>query len=207
MSFYQFAVHLIKIIFRLFNGRPIVTGLENIPSNQPVIIAGTHRSQTDPFFIAEIVYPREVAFMAKSSLFKHKFLAKLLTAGKVFPVNRDKPSATSIKHAVKVLQDGTTLGIFPSGSRHTTEIKGGTAFIQKLSQAPIVPVAIQPPIGFWQFITRKKAKITFGTPIMYNPDIKYDKTVLAEIDQQIATQFEQLDAQIDPSYQYIPKKK
>ncbi|MBF6977947.1 1-acyl-sn-glycerol-3-phosphate acyltransferase [Aerococcaceae bacterium zg-BR22] len=207
MSFYQFAVHIIKFIIRLFNGRPVVTGLENIPENQSVIIAGTHRSLTDPFFIADIVYPREVAFMAKSNLFNNKLLAKMLTAGKVFPVNREKPSTSSIKHAVNVLKDGSTLGIFPSGSRHTTEIKGGTAFIQKLSKAPIVPVAIQPPIGFWQFITRKKAKIAFGTPIVYNPEIKYDKATLAAIDLEIATQFEQLDAKIDPLYQYIPKSK
>lgn len=205
--FYRYAVKIIKFILRLFNGKPYVEGLGNIPNEQSIIFAATHRSYTDPFILADVLYPRVTAFMAKDTLFKHSFIAKLLTAGNVFPVNRDKPSAGSIKHAVKILkEDQMNLGIFPSGSRHTTEIKGGTAFIQKLSQSTIVPVAIQPPIGMWQFFARKKAKVAFGTPITFNSDIKYDKELLATIDAQIAQQFEQLDKQLDPNYHYIPKK-
>lgn len=208
MTFYQFAVHMIKFIFHLFNGKPQVHGLENIPENEPVIIASTHRSMTDPFLIADVIYPKVVSFMAKDSLFKQKWLAFILTKGNVFPVNREKPSTTTIKHAVNVLnKEKMNLGIFPSGSRHSAEIKGGTAFIQKLSKATIVPVAIQPPIGFWQFITRKRAKIAFGQPIPFYASQKYDKEKLAQIDQQIAEQFEQLDKQLDPTYVYIPTTK
>lgn len=208
MTFYKFAVLMIKFVIRLFNGKPYVVGYENIPKDTPVIIASTHRSNSDPFFIADVTDPFVVSFMAKDSLFKNKLLAKILSAGNVFPVNRDKPSATTIKHAVKVLNEKKyNLGIFPSGSRHTTEVKGGTAFIQKLSKAPILPVTIQPPIGFWQFITRKKAKIAFGQLIPFEADKKYDKNLLAEIDEQIVSQFNQLDKSLDPNFVYIPKKK
>ena len=57
MTFYQFAVHMIKFIFHLFNGKPQVSGLENLPEDQPLIIASTHRSMTDPFLLADVVYP------------------------------------------------------------------------------------------------------------------------------------------------------
>lgn len=208
MTFYQFAVHMIKFIFHLLNGKPQVSGLENLPEDQPLIIASTHRSMTDPFLLADVVYPKEVAFMAKDSLFKQKWLANLLAKGNVFPVNREKPSTTTIKHAVNILtKENLNLGIFPSGSRHTTEIKSGTAFIQKLSKATIVPVAIQPPIGFWQFITRKRAKIAFGQPIPFDSTQKYDKEMLAKVDAQIAEQFALLDKQLDPEYVYVPKSK
>lgn len=208
MTFYQFAVYMIKFIFHVFNGKPKVIGLENIPQDEPVIIASTHRSMTDPFLLADVVFPKVVSFMAKDSLFKQKWLAYILTKGNVFPVNRDKPSTTTIKHAVNVLtKEDKNLGIFPSGSRHTTEIKSGTAFIQKLSKATIVPVAVQPPIGFWQFITRKRAKIAFGQPIPFDASQKYDKDMLAKVDAQIAEQFALLDKQLDPEYVYVPKPK
>lgn len=206
MTFYQFAVHLIKIIFHIFNGKPKVQGLENIPQDQAVIFAATHRSYTDPFFLADVLYPRTVAFMAKDTLFRHKIIGSLLKRGHVFPVNREKPAASSIKHAVNLLKGGEmSLGIFPSGTRHSTEIKGGTAFIQKMAKVSIIPVAIQPPIGFWQFFLRKKAKINFGAPIEFDPNQKYDKDKLAEIDQLIGKAFNQLDKELDPNYLYTPK--
>lgn len=207
--FYTVAVHLIKIIFRLFNGGVEVHGLDNIPTDKPVIFAGTHRSMTDPFYIADVVYPRRVAFMAKDSIFKFKPLAYLLTKGNVFGVNREKPSAKSVKHAVRVLtKEHLNLGIFPSGTRYSTDIKSGTSMIQGLSKADIVPFVIQGPVGFWQFIARKKAKIMFGEAIRFEPDVKYNKTTLEQVDAQLASVFTQLDLQLDPKYQYIvPVKK
>lgn len=207
MTFYQFAVKAIKFIFTLFNGRPQVIGLDRIPQNKTLIFAATHRSYTDPFFLADILYPRQIAFMAKDSLFKRKWLAKLLSKGQVFPVNREKPAASTMKHAVKILtSQESDLGIFPAGTRHATEIKSGTAFIQKMAKTDIIPIAIQPPIGFWQFITRKKAKIAIGHPIAYDPNLKYTKDDLAQIDQELAQAFETLDAELDPTYVYIPRK-
>lgn len=205
MSFYNFAVKLIKIIFTLFNGRPKVIGLDRIPQDQKLIFAATHRSLTDPFFLADILYPKRIAFMAKESLFKPTWFGNILKKGLVFPVNREKPAASTIKYAANLLKnDQANLGIFPSGTRHNTEIKGGTAFIQKLAKVAIVPIAIQPPIGFWQFISRKKAKIAIGHPIPYDPD-RSTKEDLALIDLQIAQAFDQLDKELDPTYRYIPK--
>ena len=45
---YNFLLTFIRFIFRLINGREVVQGLENLPKNQPYIIAATHRSLTDP---------------------------------------------------------------------------------------------------------------------------------------------------------------
>ncbi|MCW6653141.1 1-acyl-sn-glycerol-3-phosphate acyltransferase [Aerococcaceae bacterium NML210727] len=208
MTFYQIVVIIIRFVIRVFNGKPHIEGLEHLNEDTTYIIAGTHRSLTDPFFVAAAVKSKPVAFMAKVSVFKFKPIAYILKKGYVFPVNRDKPSATSIKHAVKVLNEtGYHLGIFPSGTRYSTEIKSGTAFIQKLSKKAIVPVAIQPPIGFWQFITRRRAKIAFGAPIPFDEAVKYDKEKLAEVDALIAKRFDQLDKQLDANYVYIPKVK
>ncbi|MDO4432371.1 MAG: lysophospholipid acyltransferase family protein [Aerococcaceae bacterium] len=207
MTFYHIALKIVRVLFRIFNGKMHIEGLENVPTDRPVIIAGTHRSNLDPFLVALAIEPRYVSFMAKDSLFKFKPLAYLLSKAYVFPVNRDKPSASAIKHAVNEMKAGRNLGIFPSGTRYSTEIKGGTAFIQKLSQQAIVPVAIQPSIGFWQFITRKPQKLAFGKPIEFDPKRTYNKETLAIIDAQLAQQFDALDEQLDSDYRYIPPTK
>ena len=99
---YNFLLTFIRFIFRLINGREVVQGLENLPKDQPYIIAATHRSLTDPLFVAFETYPHQIAFMAKESLFKFKPLGWLFRKVNVFPVNRDKPSTSTIKHAVKI---------------------------------------------------------------------------------------------------------
>ncbi|MGX7106788.1 lysophospholipid acyltransferase family protein [Hutsoniella sourekii] len=195
---YSILVSIIKWVLLIFNGKSKIYGLDHLPKDQPVIFAATHQSNTDPFFLAAAIQPKVVAFMAKEELFRFKPLAWLLNKGHVFPVNRQNPSTKSIRHAATVLKQGDkNLGIFPTGSRHSDEIKPGTAFIQKLSKATIIPVAIQPPIGFIQFIMRKQAYLAFGQPIAYDSSTKYDKDKLVEIDQNIQKQWNQLNQLID----------
>lgn len=205
MNFYQLAIRIVRHIFFLFNGPTQVQGLENLPKEEPYIIAATHRSLYDPFYLAIVWAPEEISFMAKNSLFKWKWLGYLLTKAHVFPVNREKPSPKTLKFAVKQLEQGFHLGIFPSGTRHSTEIKSGTAFIQRLSKKAIVPVAIQPPLTKWQFLKRQPAKIAIGSAINYDPQATYDKAKLEQIDQSIANAFDELDQKIDPQFHYDPK--
>ena len=206
--FYKIIVPILKGIFWLIHGSAQVEGLEHVPSDRPVIIAATHRSLFDPFYIAYALYPAQIHFMGKDSLFKNPILAFLLKKAGMFPVNREKPGTAAIRMAIQVLnEDQDHLGIFPSGSRYTTKIKGGTAFIQRRSKADIIPVAIQPPLTFDQFFKRKKAKLAFGPAIPYQDDIKYTKEVLAQVDEQIRQAFDNLDQQLDPTYQYNPSVK
>lgn len=210
MTFYDIAIVFVRVVLYLFNGKPQYEGLENIPEDKVVIFASTHRSLLDPVYLAFAIYPlgKKVAFMGKDTLFKNKFMAYLLPKLNVFPVNREKTSPRTIKHAVKVMnEDHLNLGIFPSGTRYSTEIKGGTAFIQRLSKNDIVPVAIQPTLTVGDFFRRKKIKVAFGEPIAYDDTLKYDKVKLAEIDQQIASRFDQLDQVLTPNYKYIPPVK
>ena len=199
---YKFLLDICAVIFKLFNGSPKVYGLENIDSaSDPAIFAVTHRSATDPFYLAITVRPKVVSFMAKESLFKYKSIAWILRRVHVFPVNREKPSTKVIKHAVKLLKDGQKyLGIFPTGSRYSTEIKGGTALIQKMAKVDIIPVAIQPPKNAKEFFMRKSAGIAFGQPIPYQADLKYSKEDLQRIDQTIGESFKRLDRLIDTNY-------
>lgn len=205
MFFYRLVIGIATFILYLFNGKPYVEGLENVPDNRNVILAGTHRSNWDPFVVAMTIKPKKVIYMAKESLFEIPVFGWMMRQANMIPVNRDNPCRKSIKAAVEVLNEGEfNFGIFPSGTRHSTEIKGGTAFIQRMSKKDIVPITIQPAIGFKEFFGRKKMKIAFGEPIKYQVDEKYDKKKITEVDQEIAHAFDKLDQQLDPSYTYEP---
>ncbi|MGX7108235.1 lysophospholipid acyltransferase family protein [Facklamia miroungae] len=210
MTFYQFVFGILRFLFRIFNGKPHVIGKENIPNpdQSTFILAATHRSFWDPLYLAIELYPVPISFMSKESLFRNSLFAKILRKVYVFPVNREKPSPKAIKFAVKQLtQENLNLGIFPSGSRYSTEIKGGTAFIQRLSKKDIIPIAIQPPLDLKSFFKRQKAKIAFGPAIKYDSNLDYNKEQLGKIDQKIANAFDALDQQLDQNYSYVPAKK
>lgn len=207
MTIYRFIVILVKYLVYLLNGKPIVIGLENMPG-QASILAATHRSMLDPVYTAIIFIPDEIAFMGKQSLFEVPIFGKFIPKINAFPINRDKPSPKSLRAASnKINKDGMHLGIYPTGSRFSTEVKGGTAFIQKLSKADIIPIAIQPPKNMKEFFLRKKAKIAIGKAIQYDPDKKYNREELKDIDSLIAQEFDRLDHLLDPNYKYIPPKK
>ncbi|MBZ6526232.1 1-acyl-sn-glycerol-3-phosphate acyltransferase [Aerococcaceae bacterium DSM 111021] len=207
MNLYSFLLIVVKVILFLFNGKPIVIGRENLPKDA-AIIASTHRHWLDPVILAIAVEPTEIAFMAKDTLFKNKIFQYLLPRLNVFPVKREKPSPKSLRRGVEVMnEENKHLGIFPTGSRYSTEVKGGTAFIQRLSKKDILPVAVQPPLNGKEFFLRKKAKVAIGQPISFDDSKKYTRDELKSIDIAIAQAFDDLDKQLDPDYVYIPPKK
>lgn len=207
MNLYSFLLFLVKYLLVLINGKPVIIGKENIPDGA-AIIASTHRHWLDPIILAIAFEPTELAFMAKDTLFKNKVFQYLLPRLNVFPVKREKPSPKSLRTAVQVMnEENKHLGIFPTGSRYSTEVKGGTAFIQRLSKKDIIPVAVQPPLNWKELLSRKKMKVAIGEPIKFDETEKYTKEKLSEVDVAIATAFDNLDKQLDPDYVYIPKKK
>lgn len=205
---YSIIITIVKILQLLLHGEPGVIGRNNIP-DRPVIFAATHRSWIDPVYLITSLSSRKISFMAKDSLFKIPIIKNLLSLVLAFPVNRENPTTRTIRQATKVITEhGHDLGIFPTGSRYSTTIKSGTAFIQKLSKADIVPIAIQPPKNLWEVLTHQAGWIAFGEPIAYNPSLKYDKHDLQQIDQQLEEVFTELDQLINPNYVYeIPEHK
>ena len=103
--------------------RPTVTGLENVPSTGPVIIASNHLSFADSVVIP-VVVPRKVVFLAKSDYFTGTGLkgaaSKAWFEGLgMLPVDRDDPRSalTSLDTALEVLGRGDAFGVYPEGTR------------------------------------------------------------------------------------------
>jgi 1-acyl-sn-glycerol-3-phosphate acyltransferase len=125
--------------------RPQVVGREHVPATGPVILAPVHRSFAD-FGFASFCTRRKLFFMTKDSMWKNKWLGKLLLYVGAFPVHRESADREALQRAEEVLARGQVLVLFPEGTRRegpTIEnLMEGAAFLSARTGAPIVPIGI-----------------------------------------------------------------
>ena len=159
--------------------RPTVTGLDNVPSTGPVILASNHLSFADSLVIP-IVAPRKVAFLAKSDYFTGTGLkgtaSRLWFEGLgMLPVDRDdsKAALASLDTALEVLGRGEAFGIYPEGTRSRDgrlyRGRTGVAHLALTAGACVVPVGVTgteklQPVGA-RFPKVVPVTVTFGEPI------------------------------------------
>ena len=188
--------------------RPKVTGLRQVPTVGPVIIASNHLSFSDSVFMP-LVVPRKVTFLAKSEYFTSpgvKGLLKKITfiaLGQV-PVDRagGRRSEAALLTGLELLKDGACIGIYPEGTRSPDGrlYKGRTGIARMAieSGAPVVPVAmfntaeIQPTGKVVPKVQR--VEMVFGEPMYFDGDSS-NVQVLREATDRIMAAIQQLSGQ------------
>lgn len=165
---YKFASSVLHIVFQKF-GKQIVPINKNLVPSEPYIVTCTHRGYVEVIMLALSLYPTEINYMAKKELFSKNWSDKFFRSINAFPVDREKPGPSTLKIPVKLLNQGKSVGIFPSGQRVATgeaPLKRGAATIAVLSNKPIVPAAFEGPKEVKSIFTfREKSFIKFGEPI------------------------------------------
>lgn len=190
--------------------RPKVTGLRNVPTVGPVIIASNHLSFSDSIFMP-LVVPRKVTFLAKSEYFTSpglKGLVKKLTFIALGQVAVDRAggsrSEAALLTGLSVLAEGGCLGIYPEGTRSPDgrlyRGRTGVARLAMESGAPIVPVAmfntadIQPTGKVIPKIMR--VKMVFGEPMYFpTPDKSNDPEELRKATDLIMKKLQEMSGQ------------
>ncbi len=142
---YTFLKLIGHFLFKIFFNMRFY-GCKNVPRKGPVIIASNHLSYLDPIALG-VASPRKLNFMAKEELFKNKLFAKLISNVGAFPLEKDAlKDVSAIREAIRRLNQGKAVVIFPEGSRSSTgELQKGSAglgLIAKKSNCPIVPAFI-----------------------------------------------------------------
>lgn len=194
--FFSFIRLIVRLLILTLNGRYKVQGKENLPKDDNYILIAPHRSWIDPVYLVLAASPKQFSFMAKKELFKNPLFKWLITKMNAFPVDRKNPGPSAIKTPVKILKE-TDLGlvIFPTGTRHSTELKGGAVTIAKMSKKPIVPVVYHGPFTFKDLLKRQKATVRFGEPFMVERKIEGVKDVTAYYSEKIQDAFISLDSE------------
>lgn len=178
----NFSLIIFKLIFRLK-----IIGSENIPKTGPFVIVANHSSLLDGFVLVSSVKSK-VTFMSAAYLFKMPFVGNVLRGVGAIPVQGKGSDIKLIKEAIKVLQAGGVLGIFPEG-RITNEedgfsAKAGAAYLAIKADVPIIPMEIKGankvlPLGA-KFPKLKKIEVKIGKPISCSKKIKLNKKILED---------------------------
>ncbi|WP_375493946.1 lysophospholipid acyltransferase family protein [uncultured Jatrophihabitans sp.] len=130
--------------FVLFLGGPImrrwarlrVTGVECLPPDGPVLLVADHDSYWDPIAIAVAARQvRPVRALAKSTLWKTRFVASLMNSMGHIPVHRGAGNAEAMATAERELRAGACIGVFPEATRSLgRELRARTG-ISRLAEA------------------------------------------------------------------------
>jgi 1-acyl-sn-glycerol-3-phosphate acyltransferase len=166
------AVALMRLYFRLE-----VDGREHVPRAGPVLLVSNHLSVLDPPLIGG-ASPRELFFLAKEELFRVPVFGGFIRALNARPVKRDGPDSRALKTALRLLEEGRALLVFPEGTRSVEgrlgEGKPGAGMLAVMSEAPVLPVHISgtgralPPGSAAP--RPAKVRVRFGPPLHFKAE-------------------------------------
>ncbi len=141
---YRISRALVRLLLRAFFGLRI-EGAGHEPRTGPVIVVSNHLSDLDPLVVGASLR-RRVGFMAKHELFEHPLLRWWVTACGGFPVHRGAPDRRALRTALRLLQQGGALVMFPEGTRGLDRTlrppEPGAAMLALRSGAVILPLAV-----------------------------------------------------------------
>lgn len=123
---------------------------ESLPKQGGLLVLSSHQSHLDPLLLGLSCH-RRLSSMARSSLYRFKPFAAIITALDAIPIDRESSTVAAMKGVINRLRDGAAVVIFPEGTRTADgklgELKGGFVLLAKRAGVPIVPVAI---VGAWE---------------------------------------------------------
>jgi 1-acyl-sn-glycerol-3-phosphate acyltransferase len=147
-------------------GRLEVSGLEHVPLQGAVLLAGNHDSYWDPVAIGIAGKPRrQIRALSKSSLWKPGIGWVLDGMGQI-PIDRGGGDAHALDRAITELRNGACIGIFPEGTRSLGRTLRGRSGIGRLAEAvpeaSIVCATVEGTVDIPKFPSdRPHVRVTF----------------------------------------------
>ncbi len=180
-------------------------GLEHIPATGAVIVTPNHQTYADPPLVT-IPIRRRVYYMAWSRLFEIPGLAGLIRRLRAFPVQVESSDPRATREAVRLLQAGHVLMMFPEGERsrdgHVQAFKLGAFRLAVSLGAPILPVSIVGGHDSWppgQVLPRPgRITITYHPPMRAEPALEPRRAARDLADRTRAVIVQSLDALRQP---------
>jgi len=135
---------VLRLVARVYFGLRFVER-GHIPLSGPLIIAPNHVTYADPVLVS-IPIRRPVYYMAWNALFRVPGLSWLIRRLRAFPVEIDSADPKAAREAVRLLQAGEAVMIFPEGGRspdgRVQRFKVGAFRMACALGVPVLPVTI-----------------------------------------------------------------
>ncbi|MBO4501245.1 MAG: 1-acyl-sn-glycerol-3-phosphate acyltransferase [Clostridia bacterium] len=145
MSSYGFLKALFKYPMRLLY-RVKVEGRENEPDT-PYLVCANHSSFCDPILITATLKQKH-KWLAKKQLKDHAFMRLVFRITGAVTIDREGLDTTALHACIDALKAGTSVGIFPQGTRmpgvvpQKDQALPGFSLIACMAQATVLPVSI-----------------------------------------------------------------
>lgn len=117
-----------------------------LPSEGAAIVVANHLSGLDPMLLIA-ASPRPLRFIIAAEQYHRRGLTWLFRAVGCIPVARDSRPERAFREALKALQQGEVVAIFPHGGIHLDSephqrLKPGAVRLAELADCPIYPVRL-----------------------------------------------------------------
>jgi len=175
----------VKFHFRGYFKKIHILGREHIPQDAPVIFAPNHHNALMDALAVLYALPGQPVFLARSDIFRHPLIARVLTFLKLLPIYRIRDGYGSLQQNERILDKVSdvltkkkSLVIFPEGNhaaeRRLRPLKKGISRIAFQAEErhnfqlglQIVPVGLDYD-NFYKF--HRSLVIRFGKPVSVDP--------------------------------------
>ncbi|MDQ2622430.1 MAG: 1-acyl-sn-glycerol-3-phosphate acyltransferase [Actinomycetota bacterium] len=183
------------------------TGWAPLPETGPAILIANHTCCIDHLLLQSSAR-RVLGFMIAREMYELPVVRSFASRTGCIPVNRDGRDVQATRAALRALEEGRVVPIFPEGKitpesgRVLGPIRSGAAYIAVRSGAPVVPAFItgSPPtldIGpsLWSL---SRSRVRFGPPLdlsEFDPSQSRDKEILAEVTRRFERALRELQAE------------
>lgn len=164
-----------------------VSGVENIPLDQPVLYVSNHRGIFD-FVLAYTTVPNLTGFVSKIENKKLPFINTWMEFMNCLFLDREniKEGLKTILAGIEKIKDGYSIFIMPEGTRNKGEgilpFHEGSFKLSQKTGCPIIPVAIYNTDAAFEkhkpWITKANVGIHYGKPIYVDELTKEEKKFL-----------------------------
>jgi 1-acyl-sn-glycerol-3-phosphate acyltransferase len=165
-----------------------IHGLDQIPSDRPVVFMANHQSNFDPPALLAVLPP--VLVLAKKEFFRVPILGRAMVACGFIPVDRRnrEQALEALEKGVQALKAGKSFLVYPEGTRshdgRLQRFKKGVFVMAIKAGAPIVPISVSGsnkimPKG--KFVIRPgRVRTTFHQPVATEGSAMEDRQLIID---------------------------
>jgi cytidylate kinase len=148
----------------------------SVPKEGAMILAANHASSADPVLMTVFLTKlmgRPVNWLGKRELVEFPLTGWVFRRAGIHPVDREAADLEAFRTAMRILEAGQVLAVFPEGTRSRDgalqPVREGVGMLALRSGAPVMPVAVIDSDLMWpkgHLLPRwgKRVTVRYGTP-------------------------------------------